>query len=39
MEMKRKAIEKAAPKAIPINEPLIWDTSDDEVLRRLASLC
>ncbi len=38
-EMKRKAIEKAAPKTISDYEAPIWDTSDDEVLRRLAGLC
>lgn len=38
-EMKRKAIEKATPKTIPGNEVPFWDTSDDEVLRRLAGLC
>lgn len=37
-EMKRKAIEKATPKNIPGNEAPIWDTSDDEVLRKLAGL-
>lgn len=37
-EMKRKAIEKATPKAIPGNETPIWDASDDETLRRLAGL-
>ena len=38
-EIKRKAIEKATPKTIPGNEVPIGDTSDDEVLRRLAGLC
>ncbi len=38
-EMKRKAIERATPKTISDNEAPIWDTSDDEVLRRLAGLC
>lgn len=37
-EMKRKAIEKAAPRNIPGDETPIWDTSDDEVLRKLAGL-
>lgn len=37
-EMKRKAIEKATPKAIPGNETPIWDASDDATLRRLAGL-
>lgn len=37
-EMKRKAIEKATPKTIPGNEAPVWDTSDDEVLRKLAGL-
>lgn len=38
-EMKRKAIEMATPKTIPNNETPVWDTADDEVLRRLAGLC
>ncbi len=38
-EMKRKAIEKATPKTIQGDEVPIWDTSDDEVLRKLAGLC
>ena len=38
-EMKRKAIEKATPKNIPGGEIPIWDSSDDEVLRKLAGLC
>lgn len=37
-EMKRKAIEKAIPKAIAFDENPIWDTSDDEILRKLAGL-
>lgn len=37
-EMKRKAIEKATPRSIPGNETPIWDTSDDEMLRKLAGL-
>ncbi len=37
-EMKRKAIEKATPRNIPGDETPIWDTSDDEVLRKLAGL-
>lgn len=37
-EMKRKAIEKVTPKSIPGNEAPVWDTSDDEVLRKLAGL-
>lgn len=38
-EMKRKAIKKATPRNISGNETPIWDTFDDEVLRKLAGLC
>ena len=37
-EMKRKAIEKAIPKAVAFDENPIWETSDDDILRKLAGL-
>lgn len=37
-EMKRNAIKKATPQAIVNDEAPIWDTNDDDTLRRLAGL-
>lgn len=37
-EMKRNAIEKATSKTTEVEETPIWNTTDDEVLRKLAGL-